>query len=299
MDETAAGDEFERLRRDFGWRIEERMRQVDGVWSGGQAHTLSYPEQDRAELARIEERSYWFLHRNRIIWRLLERQGGTRTLWEIGSGNGFVAWSLQQAGLEVVAVEPGMEGARNAAQRGVRRSIASTLEELCLPDACLPALGCFDVLEHLESPASFLHECFRVLEPGGRVAVTVPASPALWSQADEDAGHFRRYTRRTLDAAMARAGFKRIQSGYMMMVLWLPLFALRALPYRLGRKRTKDENRRIAIAQLAPRPGPASALISTALALESAIGRWVPLPIGTSAAGLYYKAADPAPLGSA
>ena len=281
--------EFERLERESCWRIGEHARWVESVWTVEASAEVSYPDEARAALAEIEARSFWFRHRNKVIQRLLDWHGRPAALWEIGSGNGFVAWSLQQQGLEVVAVEPGAEGARLAAKRGVKHSVAALLEQLRLPVSSLPALGFFDVLEHLHETAPFLRECHRVLKPGGLVVVTVPAHPFLWSQADLDAGHYRRYTRRTLDDVMRAAGFKPLRSAYMMMSLWVPLFLLRALPYRMGRRKPKEENLKAALMHLAPTQGLATAFLSAVLAVEFFISRWLPLTWGTSVVAVYLK----------
>ena len=281
--------EFERLERDFGWRMGDHARLLEGVWTTGASAQVSYPDEARAALAEIEARSFWFRHRNKVIQRLLDRHGRPAALWEVGSGNGFVAWHLQQQGLEVVAVEPGAEGARLAAKRGVKHSVAGMLEDLRLPASSLPAVGCFDVLEHLQEPEPFLRECHRALRPGGLAVVTVPAYPFLWSQADLDAGHYRRYTRRTLDDAMRAAGFRSMHSAYMMMSLWPPLCLLRTLPYRMGRRKPKEENLKAALAQLAPAPGSGMAFLSAILAAEFFISRWIPLTWGTSVVAVYLK----------
>lgn len=281
--------EFERLAKNFGWKIADRAEFRDGFWQSNTAVSLSYPEKSRGAIAAIEPQSFWFLHRNRMISKLLEDQGKLGAIWEIGAGNGFVSWHIQQSGMEVVAVEPSVEGASFAARRGVRHCIAALLENLRLPDACLTTIGFFDVIEHLEKPQPFLAECARVLQRGGLAAVTVPAFTFLWSQADEDAGHFRRYTRKGLDHAMEAAGFQRIWSGYMMALMLPPLFFLRVLPFRLGLQRDAHSNQRTLVSQLSPKHFMISSILSTAMRAEFALNRWLPLPWGTSAIGLYKK----------
>ena len=52
-----------------------------------------------------------------------------------------------------------------------------------------------DVLEHIEDDAGALAAARDALAPGGRLLLTVPAMPCLWSRHDEANCHFRRYTR--------------------------------------------------------------------------------------------------------
>lgn len=280
--------EFERLERDFGWKISKFANFRDGVWVAGSREDLSYPNESRNALAEIESSSFWFLHRNKIIKRLLRSCPHVNAIWEIGSGNGFVSWHLQQAGLEAVAVEPGHDGAVIAARRGVKNSISATLEDLHLPNDSLSAVGLFDVLEHLENPRTLLDECSRVLKPGGYALVTVPAFPSLWSQADVDAGHFRRYRHASLTYEMEVAGFIPIATTYMMLTTWLPLWLLRSLPFKLGRRCPKEMKLKETIRQLSPNKG-LSALLTLLFSIEFSVSSLLPLPFGTSVVGLYYK----------
>src|SRR4029453_16280302 len=57
-------------------------------------------------------------------------------------------------------------------------------------------------------PVPALEEAGRVLAPGGRLVVNVPAHAWLWSQADVPLGPPRRYTRKSLTRDPAAAGFR-------------------------------------------------------------------------------------------
>ena len=54
---------------------------------------------------------------------------------------------------------------------------------------------CLNVLEQIEDDAGSLAAMKAVLEPLGKVALLVPALPALYGTLDRELGHFRRYTR--------------------------------------------------------------------------------------------------------
>lgn len=281
--------EFERLAQNFGWQISTHAKFRNGFWQSEATVGLSYPDESRESIAEIEAQSFWFLHRNRMILKLLEEHGRPVAFWEIGAGNGFVSWYLQQSGIEVVSVEPSFEGTHFAVKRGVRHCIAALLENLCLPDASLPAIGFFDVIEHLKDPKLFLAECVRVLQCNGLVATTVPAFPFLWSQADEDAGHFRRYTRKMLDRAMIEAGLRRVWSGYMMATMLPPLFFLRALPFRMGLRQNKHASLETTVSQLAPKNIFVSKVLALTMRAEFLVNCRLPMPWGTSVLGVYKK----------
>jgi SAM-dependent methyltransferase len=63
-----------------------------------------------------------------------------------------------------------------------------------------------NVLEHIEDDRQALAQVFRMLLPGGRLLVFVPALPALMSKLDLMFGHFRRYRRADLIEKVVQAG---------------------------------------------------------------------------------------------
>ena len=83
------------------------------------------------------------------------------------------------------------------------------------PDAPLPfADGSFDLvvctetLEHVRDLQLLLSEIRRVLEPGGRLAVTTPAHRRLMATPDPLSPHLRFLTKRTLRALLEQMGFE-------------------------------------------------------------------------------------------
>ena len=57
---------------------------------------------------------------------------------------------------------------------------------------------CLNVLEHIEDDAGTLRDFARVLPSGGRLALLVPALPALFGSLDEALRHYRRYEKAAL-----------------------------------------------------------------------------------------------------
>lgn len=196
-----------------------------------------YPEDGNEVFFELEEKSFWFRHRNRVLLALLERFAPGGPVWDIGGGNGFQALAFERAGVDCVLVEPGPRGCANASRRGVHVVIQARLEDLELPDAHLAAASFLDVLEHLDDPAPLLRETARALVPGGRVYVTVPAYEALWSEADDYAEHKRRYTSASLERDLSRGGLELEHLTHYFQPLVLPIALLRALPSRLRKLR--------------------------------------------------------------
>jgi SAM-dependent methyltransferase len=204
--------------------------------------TIAYPESGNALAMEVEDESFWFRHRNRVITALLQRYPPAGPIWDVGGGNGFQTRHLERAGYDVVMVEPGPVGCENARGRGVGTVIRSTLEELALPSHSIAALGYFDLLEHLEDPHPLLHESLRVLRSGGRAYLAVPAYNWLWSHEDTFAEHKRRYTARTLSDVLGLAGFDVEYLSYYFRPLVIPVFLLRALPYRMSKRKGSEKD---------------------------------------------------------
>jgi len=81
-------------------------------------------------------------------------------------------------------------------------------------------IGSFDsiiasnVVEHIEDHELAIHNCLQLLRPGGNVIIIVPAYQALYNQFDKGLGHYRRYTKKTLNHLLSSQGFGIIHSQY-------------------------------------------------------------------------------------
>ena len=212
-------------------------RGPDGIWVARSRQQVSYPLEGNDNCLALEADSFWFEHRNRCIQALMRRFPPPGTVFDVGGGNGYVALGLQQAGIPVVLVEPGREGVQNARARGVETLVCATLEDAGFHPGALPAVGLFDVLEHIQADAAFLHSIHNLLAPGGRIYLTTPAYQALWSADDDYAGHYRRYRLTGLGQVLAQAGFKMLFGTYIFSMLPLPIFLIRTLPSRLKMRR--------------------------------------------------------------
>lgn len=71
-----------------------------------------------------------------------------------------------------------------------------------------------DVLEHIEDDIGFLKRLRATLRPGGRIILKVPAYSWLFCGMDTAIGHYRRYDRASLRAALHAGGFKLVDQRY-------------------------------------------------------------------------------------
>jgi len=202
------------------------------VWRPRSISEVSYPDEGNNVCRQIEDDSFWFRHRNALLLRVMKRLHPEPPFFDIGGGNGFVSLAIQNAGTECVLLEPG-SGAVTGKQRGLRNVIQSTLIDAGLDKGVLPSAGAFDVVEHIEGEQEFLRSIKRSMVPGGRFFCTVPAFNTLWSDDDIYAGHYRRYSRRTLREAMENAGFKVEYMTYFFSWLVPAIFLTKSLPFRI------------------------------------------------------------------
>jgi 2-polyprenyl-3-methyl-5-hydroxy-6-metoxy-1,4-benzoquinol methylase len=145
---------------------------AEGIFYAAGAEAISYPEQGNEACFEVEDQSFWFRHRNNcireLVWNFPQR--GKGPIFDVGGGNGFVAKGLMDAGWEVVLVEPGMSGTRNAKRRGVENVICGTTHSAGFKNGSLPAIGVFDVVEHIEDDIGFFRHLWDLLEPSGMIA---------------------------------------------------------------------------------------------------------------------------------
>jgi glycosyltransferase involved in cell wall biosynthesis len=67
---------------------------------------------------------------------------------------------------------------------------------------------CLNVLEHIEDDVEALKNMRKLLKPGGRLLLYVPANPRLYCEIDRGVGHYRRYLMDELLGKMKKAGYR-------------------------------------------------------------------------------------------
>ncbi len=266
------------------------LRFAEGFWHAPDV-AVSYPDQGHAGLPN-DPANWWYAHRAALVVQALGRPAGNSasTVWDIGGGTGLMDPAIREAGWRVVLVEP----VPAAARVGLSRAdvvVAGTLEQLELPDASVQTVGLFDVIEHLDDPVALLTECRRVLVPGGRAIVTVPAYPWLWSSTDVAAGHKRRYTKREMRLEATAAGLSVLRQERLFALLVLP-----AIPSRLIRLGRGKDNEQAALGRASRALNPSAGterVLNAALRVERLCSRVVPMPIGLSLLAVLARPAAP------
>jgi SAM-dependent methyltransferase len=154
----------------------------------------------------LDERHWWYRGRRRMLAALLDGVAPGRRVLDAGCGSGRTLDELARYGT-AYGIELNPVGLAAARRRGHEVEEAP-VEAIPHPDASFDLVTCLDVIEHTDDDVRALRELRRVTSPGGRLVVSVPAHPRLWSRHDEVNGHRRRYTRRSLRSAAEAAGWQ-------------------------------------------------------------------------------------------
>lgn len=166
-----------------------------------------------ALLFQIEDRHFWFRARNQVVATVAKRltagmSRGYRVL-EVGCGTGNVLRVLEQVCTSgtVVGVDLFSEGLHYARQRTDALLVQGDIRTVPF-GVPFDLIGLFDVLEHLPDDHRVLRNLHDVLAKGGRLLLTVPAHPCLWSRFDEASCHCRRYELAELEGKLIHAGYR-------------------------------------------------------------------------------------------
>lgn len=207
-----------------------------------------------------------------MIERFAPRHEGLRLL-EAGCGTGGNLRMLSQFGqLDAFELD-------NEAREIARGKLPIDIKNGMLPDGIPFAPGrydivaVFDVIEHVEQDVESLRRLKEQLAPGGRLVMTVPALPWLWSRHDATHHHYRRYTRSGLEAVLVLAGLKPVKISYFNTLLFPVIAAVRLVKKLLGHEGAGDD----------AMPSPAvNEILKRIFGLESRLVGRIPLPLGVS-----------------
>ncbi len=190
----------------------------------------------RARRSSVVQRHPWELTRQRVIQFLLVQNGraqpeANHVFVDIGCGDAFVLQQLSQhfPASSFYGIDTALDASAIAQLQGVGLSnqihLYQNLDQLPsdLFQAC-DFLLLLDVIEHIADDEDFLRHLAKRSFIGAQtqMLVTVPAYHSLFCSHDRFLGHYRRYTKKSLEQLMLRTGWHTIGSGYFFCSLLLP-----------------------------------------------------------------------------
>ncbi len=199
----------------------------------------------------IDYPDYWWYRARADLLEtaLAPHVGNPRRLLDVGSADGpSVAWLRGHGHRVALDIDP----------RGLEPGgVCGSATELPFDDGVFDVVAAFDVIEHCAPESAALAEIHRVLAPGGRFLMSVPAYQWAWTHFDDHNHHHRRYTRKRVRSMLERNGFRTLRVSYMFAGTF-PFFAA-------DRVRTRFRERGRPAPVLAPDDVPALPSVSPAV----------------------------------
>ena len=221
----------------------------------------------------IEQPDYWwYLARTDLLHAALSAfADGRTTVLDIGSADGPSAGWLHDGTRRLASLDIDPRGLRS-------NGVCGSALALPFAEASFDMVSAFDVIEHCDPEAEALAEVNRVLAPGGRLLMAVPAYQWAWTDFDVANGHFRRYTRRRAVAAVERAGFRVERATYAFTSVF-PGFVAERVARRL---RDRKHTSAVDVVEVPQVPRVLHHALLAATRVDEALLHRVDLPFGSS-----------------
>jgi SAM-dependent methyltransferase len=194
-----------------------------------------------ASMAAAEDDMWWY---RALHVRLLDKLAGVQgRVLDAGCGTGGFLAKLRRSRPELRPV--GCDWAEAAVRWSVKKCDASvvrgSIDSLPFADGCFDAAVAADVLCHAAvDPPRALRELARVLRPGGRLVVNMPAFAWLQSAHDRRVHNARRVTARAMRSMLNDSGFVAVRVCYWNSLLLPMMVAHRKLRKGLSTNAQSD-----------------------------------------------------------
>ncbi len=226
------------------------------------------------EMYRQETGLWWHVGKRELVRTYLMQlhKNKRRRYLDAGCGTGAMMLEMLPYFRSVYGLDMSTEALNFCRKRKLTKVTQADLEtKLPYPANYFDAITALDIVEHIKRDSFFITELYRLLQPGGKLIVTVPAYRSLWTYWDVKLGHKRRYRLEQIQSLLTAAGFN------INRITYFNSFLLAAVPIRqaknfLGANQSDFINL----------PGPLNFLMSLATTFERQILKIINLPAGIS-----------------
>jgi SAM-dependent methyltransferase len=228
----------------------------------------------------VEDVHWWFVARRRILLTILNRYLGASTaggfrILDVGCGTGTMLTYLARFG-NAEGVDIDAEAVGYCHDRGLQQVTQSAADSLPFDNDTFELVTALDVIEHIDDDLGALREIRRVLRPGGRLLLTVPAYRFLWGRQDEINLHKRRYVALEVRKRLQSAGFDVQRLTYMNTLLFPAIAAIRLIRHVLPAPAEPPSDFAF------PAPRPLNVLLSAVFGAERYVLSRFDIPFGVS-----------------
>jgi len=234
---------------------------------------------------RVEDTHWWYRGMEAITRAVLDRavgRGGDLRILDAGCGTGAVMGYLSDYG-HVTGFDFAVEALRFCQRRNRDRLSRASVLALPYADAAFDLVASFDVLceRSVVDDRAALREFARVLRPGGRVLLRLPAYNWLHGKHDEAVYIRHRYTAREIAGLLRQAGLESVRLSYANMLLF-PIALLKRASERILPGRQSGSDLTLGVGIL-------NAPLRWILSLEAPLVARTRLPFGLTVVALAHK----------
>jgi SAM-dependent methyltransferase len=190
------------------------------------------------ELASLDH--FWVARRfevfRQLAGHLMENAG---EIAEIGCGQGLLQRQIEEAyGRAIIGFDLNETGLAHNLSKFSRVCCYDIYQCDSTFKQRFDLVFLWDVIEHIQEEDAFLQAVLFHLAPGGKLVVNVPAGEWAFSEYDRAAGHYRRYSIRSMRETAERSGLEIVRWSYWGLPL-VPTVALRKL-WLMGKRNLRE-----------------------------------------------------------
>lgn len=180
---------------------------------------------------KLECDGWWFRARRDILFRLLPKGARDMRILDVGCSGGALLSAFKGLGFnDLWGVDVSTRSVEHARRAGLENIFIADAVQTGFPSESFDIIIASDTLEHVSDEHRALTEWFRLLRPGGRLLIFVPAHQFLWSAHDIANHHVKRYDKKDFQTVILKAGFRIRRLGWWNFSFFFPAFFVRFLP---------------------------------------------------------------------
>lgn len=225
--------------------------------------------------SKVEGSHWWFSARRKILKSFLLSifKLPNNIALDVGCGTGSNLKVLKSEGFLGIGLDKSSYALKLIKNKKDHPLLLGDLTMLPIHANSIGLVIAMDVFEHLDRDEEGFAECYRVLNQGGLIFITVPAFKFLWGRQDRLTGHKRRYTKKEIKNKLKQIGFDILKLSYFNFFLFFPILIVRRV-ISLVNYRRKSENELNCPLM--------NSLFKILFSFEILLSKYISLPLGVS-----------------